>query len=87
MENCLLVKYVEDIEYTMVTRTYALNEIYADKFMKNVIGKVTIEDAYDGFATKSLKLVSMHCISKSAYHAIMELELTNDEDDLIKLLN
>lgn len=34
MENCLLVKYVEDIEYTMVTRTYVLNEIYADKFMK-----------------------------------------------------
>jgi hypothetical protein len=29
----------------------------------------------------------MHCISKSAYHAIMELELTNDEDDLIKLLH
>jgi hypothetical protein len=87
MENCLLVKYIEDIKYTMVTRTYALNEIYTDKFMKNVIGNVTIEDAYDGFATKSLKLVSMHCISKSAYHAIMELELTNDEDDLIKLLN
>ena len=86
MENCL-VKYVEDNDYTMVTRTYALNEIYADKFMKNVIDNVTIESVYDGFATKSLKLVSMHCISKSAYHAIMDLELTNDEDDLIKLLN
>ena len=86
MENCL-VKYVEDNDYTMVTRTYALNEIYADKFMKNVIDNVTIESVYDGFATKSLKLVSMHCISKSTYDAIMDLDLTNDEDDLIKLLN
>ena len=86
MENCL-VKYVEDNDYTMVTRTYALNEIYADKFMKNVIDNVTIESVYDGFATKSLKLVSMHCISKRTYDAIMDLDLTNDEDDLIKLLN
>jgi hypothetical protein len=86
MENCL-VKYVEDNDYTMVTRTYALNEIYADKFMKNVIDNVTIESVYDGFATKSLKLVSMHYISKSAYDAIMDLDLTNDADDLIKLLN
>ena len=29
----------------------------------------------------------MHCISKSTYDAIMDLDLTNDEDDLIKLLN
>jgi hypothetical protein len=34
MENCLLVKYVEDIEYTMVMRTYALNEIYTEKLCK-----------------------------------------------------
>ena len=87
MESCLLVKYVEDIKYTMVTRTYALNEIYDDKFMQNVIGNVTIEDAYDGFETKSLKLVCIKYISKSTYDVIMEFELTNDEDDLIKLLN
>lgn len=87
MENCLLVKYVEDIEYTMVMRTYALNEIYTEKFMQNMIDKLDIEDAYDGFATKSLKLVSMQCISKSTYNVIMEFELTNDEDDLIKLLH
>ena len=87
MENCLLVKYVEDIEYTMVMRTYALNEIYTEKFMQNMIDKLDIEDAYDEFATKSLKMVSMQCISKSTYNVIMEFELTNDEDDLIKLLH
>jgi hypothetical protein len=52
-----------------------------------MIDKLDIEDAYDEFATKSLKLVSMQCISKSTYNVIMEFELTNDEDDLIKLLH
>jgi hypothetical protein len=83
--NCLILKYIEPVPYTNNIKTYVLDEIYTTKFIENLISEIKVGDDYWGFTT--LKIHCIEYISRQTYDTIMRFDLTNDEDDIIKLLN
>jgi hypothetical protein len=83
--NCLLLKYVEPVPYTTNIKTYALDELSTQKFINNLLPEIKVDNEY--FEQVTLKIHYIEYISRKTYDAIMRFDLTNDEDDIIKLLN